>query len=211
MEEISGEAIRGCQNGHVEAFAEVVGVYERPLHSYVHRLLRGAAPCAAATVEDSEDAVQEIFLKAYGRIRTYDPKRGNRFSTWLFAIARNHCLSLLRRKRIEGERVDLEDDAAGSVADPGSPNPRDAASRREMAGKAAAAVSRLPEDMRSAFVLKHYEEMSYEDVAAVMGCNVGTVKSRVARARERLCEDLKDLLEPPPPAEARGKAKVEGR
>ncbi|MBN1865652.1 RNA polymerase sigma factor [Candidatus Sumerlaeota bacterium] len=189
MQEAPVESIRSCRNGDVEAFRHIVDAYERPLFSYVCRFLgngrAGSAP---------EDAVQDIFLKAYSSIRAFDPGRGCRFSTWLFAIAHNHCVSLLRKGKGEALRVDVDEGVEETQPDRRSPNPRDAAARRQAAQRVEAAVASLPETVRTAFVLRHYEEMSYEEIAEVLDCGVGAAKSRVLRAKERLARDLSDLL-----------------
>ena len=185
MEEVSTEVIRHCQNGSAESFAEVVEAYERPLFSYVFRLL-----AHARVGMEPEDVVQEVFLKAYTQVRTFDPLRGARFSTWLFTITRNYCISLLRKKSVEREMDDVEDGEVEALADSRLPDPRAVASERELAERVAAAVAALPEKLRSVFILRIYEDMPYEEIAEVMECNIGTLKSRMSRAREKLARAL---------------------
>jgi RNA polymerase sigma-70 factor (ECF subfamily) len=173
----------------MQAFSTVVERYEKPIYSFVYRMLqRSAFPGAA------EDVVQEVFLKVYRKIDTFDLERGSKFSTWLFAIARNHCVSLFRKNGPESNRADLDDGQFAAIPDPRSPNPRDVAGESEIRQRIATAVAELPEKVRSPFVLKHYEGLSYDEIAAVMGCSAGTVKSRVSRAKEKLLHQLKDHL-----------------
>lgn len=189
MEEISTEMIDRCRDGDMEAFAGVVQRYERPIYSFVYRILHHSAHSTS-----TEDVVQEVFLKVYRKIHTYDLDRGRKFSTWLFTIARNHCISLLRKKSVESRRADFDADEFAAIPDSGSPNPRDAAREAEVSETAARAVASLPERIRSAFVLKHYEGLSYNEIGAIMGCSSGTVKSRVARAKAKLMRELEDHL-----------------
>lgn len=191
MQEVAAIVIQSCQGGDMQAFAEVVALYERPLFSFVYRLLHGA-PVGC----EPEDVVQEIFIKAYRKLWHYDPERGNKFSTWLFAIARNQCLDLLRKKTIAARIDDHDKGTVEDLSDPRGETPREALWRAELAQIVAGAVEALPENLKSAFILRHYEEMSHADIAIVMDCNVGTVKSRLARARERLAEMLKDFYGP---------------
>lgn len=165
----------------------VVAAYEKPLFSYVYRLVYNKS-----AGRDPEDIVQEVFLKAYTRIRTFDPVRGS-FTGWLFAIARNHCLSLLRKKSIDDRLEDLGQDEVERIIDRDSPTPREVAWERDVSRIVAAAVSALPEKLKSAFLLRHYQDLSYEEIAVVMECNIGTAKSRVARAKDRLARELEGL------------------
>ncbi|MFH0794065.1 MAG: RNA polymerase sigma factor [bacterium] len=187
MEEVSTEVLRHCQNGSAESFAAVVETYERPIFSYVYRLL-----AHARVGMEPEDVVQEVFLKAYTEVRTFDPLRGAKFSTWLFAITRNTCVSLLRKKSVEREMDEVEDEDVEALADSRLPDPRAVASEREFAERVAEAVAALPEKLRSVFILRFYEELPYEEIAAVMDCNIATLKSRMSRAREKLAQVLAD-------------------
>jgi RNA polymerase sigma-70 factor (ECF subfamily) len=187
MEDIASDVVQACQNGDVQAFASVVAHYERPLFAYIYRLAAGA---------DAEDILQEVFFKAYRQIHTFDPSRGSRFTNWLFRIAHNHCVSQLRKGQASGRTIELDSEEAENIADEQSPTPREAAFRMELSERIAGAVTALPEPFKSAFILRHYEDMAYTDIATIMECSVGTVRSRVARSRQRLAEMLKDLHDP---------------
>ena len=188
MDQPTNEIIRLCQTGEAEAFCEVVGLYEKPMFGYVYRLLWNS-PYG----RDAEDAVQEIFLKAYTAIGTFRPSADTLFSSWLFRIAHNHCVSLLRKRPSPAAAGSNAGDGWEDIAAAETPGPREAASGREAAERVALAVARLPEDQKSALVLRCYEDMSYEEIAALQECSVGTVKSRVARARDKLAAELHDL------------------
>lgn len=187
MNQPSASLIRSCQSGDAEAFCDIVGLYEKPLFGYVYRMLWGTRHR-----QDAEDVVQEVFLKAYSHIGTFSSSSGAQFSTWLFSIARNHCLSLLRKRAdpysICTDPEELENLSASAC------DSREAASQGETVRRLACAISALDEDQRSALILRCYEEMSYEEIAATLDCSVGTAKSRVSRARDKLAAELKDLL-----------------
>jgi len=189
MEDISRDTIGRCREGDMEAFSNVVERYERPVYAYIYRFL-GGSRLAAST----EDAVQEVFLKVYRKMHTFDPDRGARFSTWLFAVARNHCISLLRKRTVENDRDDAWGGELEAFPDRGLANPRESAGERELGDRVATAVGALPERIRSAFILRHYEGLSYDEIGTVMRCSPGTVKSRVNRAKEKLMQELEGYL-----------------
>lgn len=147
--------------------------------------------------DEAEDVVQESFVRAYQHLAEYDPAR--RFYTWIFAIARNRCLNLLRRRKTWGfRRIDpggeAHDEAAAAASPPSAAGPElvspdDAAAGvegRELADALAACLATLPEEQRECFDLRHGEEFAYAEIAAVVGVPVGTVMSRLARAREKM-------------------------
>jgi RNA polymerase sigma-70 factor (ECF subfamily) len=183
MDEIPEHVIEQCRKGSPAAFADIVRRYERPLFAYVYRL--GCTP----TSKDPEDVVQEIFVKAYQGIGRYKNRRGCFFSSWLFSIARNHCVSLMRRMKLE-HRVFRPLDAAANATSGSESCPLEAISRKETAQQVAEATAKLPEAMRSAFLLRYYQDMSYEQIAQVLECSIGTVRSRLARARKAIQNHL---------------------
>ncbi len=184
MQEVPKEIISRCQNGSTTAFAEVVQRYERPLFAYVYRL-------NCATVDrEPEDIVQEIFLKVYQNIHSFKQLPSACFSAWLFTIARNHCIDLIRRKKTDGHSKQSEGKAMADLAVQRLPNPHKAAWQKEVTERVADAVAELSEPMRSAFILRYYEDMSYADIAEILQCNQGTAKSRVARAKQMLTKLL---------------------
>lgn len=189
MDELSRETIDRCLAGDMEAFSRMVQSYERPVYGFIYRILRHTRHSMSA-----EDAVQEVFLKAYEKMHTYDPERGAKFSTWLFAVARNHCISLLRKRSVESGGEELDEEKLAALPDSRLPDPREAARARELGERVGRAVAALPERIRSAFVLRHYEALSYEEIGGIMGCSPGTVKSRVNRAKAKLMQELEGQL-----------------
>lgn len=162
--------------GDTDAFGVIVRRYEPALLRFATRMLSSRDAAA--------DAVAEGLIRAYRHLAgCRDPSR---LRTWLFRIVANRCKSHLAR-RPTGD-VSLDD--APPVPD-GS-DPAAALERAERLERLAAALARLPADKREAFVLKHVEGMSYEEMAAVTGARVPTLKMRVHRAREALIAALED-------------------
>jgi RNA polymerase sigma-70 factor (ECF subfamily) len=131
--------------------------------------------------QDAEDAVQEAYLRAF---EAYDGFRGQSPRAWLLAIVRNTCYSRLRRPTATGEAAEFDElfhSPEAAFSDPESIAIEEAESRL-----LAAALEELPEEFREAIVMRELEELSYKEIAAVTGVPIGTVMSRLARARERL-------------------------
>jgi RNA polymerase sigma-70 factor (ECF subfamily) len=168
--------------GEGRLYAKLVERYQRRLYWSCLRLLGDA--------DDAEDAVQEAFVRAYAHLREFDP--AYRFYTWIFRIARNLCLNQLRRRKLWGlislswaEAPDPEavEDSAADVES------------RELAVALEACLETLPKDQRECFALRHAEEFSYAEIAALLEIPMGTVMSRLARAREKMraCLESKGL------------------
>jgi len=160
-------AIRRVRAGDRDAFRPLVQRYQKPLFGFVTNLIRDA--------DAAEDIVQDVFCSAYAGLDAYDARRGS-FSTWLFTIARNRCFTWLARARTSlSEPVLLE--PRTPLAD---------ASERELFQRLDAALDALPLAQRTAFVLAELQGLPHAEVARIEGTRLGTIKSRVARARERL-------------------------
>ena len=173
------DAIRRVLADDVESFRRLVERYQRPLLTLVRNL--------TPPDTDHEGVAQEVFLAVFRCLASVDPKR-SAFSTWLFTIARNRCRNeLARRRPVAGvelpESVDLR-------------SPEREASEAELFRQLDAALDVLPFEQRSAFVLAHMQGLSYEEVGQIEGVGVGTVKSRIARAREKLRSLLHHAAEP---------------
>lgn len=170
------ECITRAQRGDVAAFSELVKRYQERIYRFLVRLTRSQ--------DDALDLTQETFLRAYQGLPGWRPDA--RFTTWLFRIARNLAFDLLRRhKRVEF--VALEEDA--DIADP-APGPDAALETTQRLHMLEAALLRLPVEHREILLLREIEEMSYEEIAAVLDLNPGTVKSRIARARGTLLDKI---------------------
>ena len=166
------------------------------VRKYQHRLIK----LIARYVHDSEevyDVAQEAFIKAYRAIPSF---RGeSAFYTWLYRIAantaKNHLISLGRKP--PGVDVDIEDaeQFLGDSDLKDSATPEGLLRKDEIQNTVVAAMEKLPEDLRVAITLRELEGLSYEEIAEKMDCPVGTVRSRIFRAREAIQQELKPLLE----------------
>jgi RNA polymerase sigma-70 factor (ECF subfamily) len=164
VDELDPALIRAAAGGDLAAFERIVRAYQQHVWRFLRRLLGDRAA--------AEDVAQETFLRVYRALPGFAHEA--RFSTWVFRIARNAGLDELRRRR-RRERLA----AAVRPADP-------VGSVGEARAEIEAALAGLPLDLREALVLVEVFGLPYAEVAAVIGVPVGTVKSRVFRARERL-------------------------
>lgn len=166
------ECIARAQRGDVSAFSELVSRFQDRIYRFLVRLTRSS--------DDARDLTQETFLRAFQSLPRWAPDA--RFTTWLFRIARNLAFDLLRRhKRVEF--VALEEDA--SIVDTAQ-GPDDVLQTAQRLRLLEAALLRLPAEHREILLLREIEDMTYDDIADVLGLNLGTVKSRIARARSAL-------------------------
>jgi RNA polymerase sigma-70 factor, ECF subfamily len=165
-----GRLIARCLEGDPAAFEPLVERYYGPLLGVATRLL--------ADREEARDATQTAFLKAYQALGTCEP--GRRFFSWIYRILLNDCLNTLRARRPAEALTDRA--APAPVADP-----LEAAETRR---RVRAALLQLSDDQRDIIVLRHFGELSYEEMAAALNIPQKTVKSRLFTARQRLCELL---------------------
>jgi len=185
------EAVRRCLGGDAEAFGVLVERYQDRIFNACVRIVGDR--------ETAREMAQEAFLRGFERLATF--REGARFSTWLFAIAINQCRSELRRRKTKKHRPPLSLDAAraereGAGYEPPSreAGPGVAIERREMRRRLERELAALPENYRVPVVLRDVEELSYEEIAEVIGKPVGTVRSRIHRGRLLLRDRLADLV-----------------
>jgi RNA polymerase sigma-70 factor (ECF subfamily) len=175
------------RHGDAAAFTEVYRDYEATVYNLALRM--------AGDPFDAADLTQEVFLRVYRHLGKF--RGGSSLKTWVFRVALNHCRSRLGRRRPPGRSLDDPDEpAARELADPGR-GPEAQALANDAARRVEAALARLPLPFREAVVLRDLEGLAYEEIAAVLGTRVGTVRSRIARGRERLRRELAPEEETP--------------
>ena len=179
------------KRGDRAAFAELVEKYRQPLFNFIYRTLRDET--------ETEDVAQNVFLQVYKSRDRYE--RTAKFSTWLFTIARNLCLNEIRRRTrhpadsLEETHAEYDDQPARQYEDKKIFLPTDNVLHGELAQKIEAALAELPENQRTAILLCRQDELSYEEIAAVLGCTLSATKSLIHRGRETLKEKLKPYLQ----------------
>ena len=187
--EIDQLLVDRAQAGDKQAFEQLVAKYQRKLARLLSRFVRDQA--------EVEDVAQEAFIKAYRALPAF---RGeSAFYTWLYRIAINTAKNYLvaRSRRPPGSDVEIEDAEyyASGEALHEIETPENALFGAELKLVVERAIRELPEDLRTAVTLREFDGLSYEDIAEIMECPVGTVRSRIFRAREAIDAQVKQQLE----------------
>lgn len=184
-QELNDEAqlIERSLSGDSQAFGELVYRYQDRLYSAVVHIIR----CRT----EAEDIVQEAFVQAYVKLQTF--KFNSQFYTWLYRIAVNVSISHRRRRRVELS-VEQNRDATGDEPLDAFVSPSEPLEQAERKQKLERALALLTEEHRTIIVLRHMEEFSYEDIASILEISVGTVRSRLHRARAQLLIHLRKLM-----------------
>jgi len=181
--------VQRVQQGDRRAFDQLVLRYQHKVLKLVMRYMRNHA--------EAEDIAQEAFLKAYRAIHSF--RGDSAFYTWIYRIAINtakNALVAAKRRPLDYD-LDLQDpeqnERNGRLRDEATPE--SLLLTEEIRQTVDAAIGALPEDLRRAVVLREYEGLSYEEIAAVMECPVGTVRSRIFRAREAIDRQLRPVFD----------------
>jgi RNA polymerase sigma-70 factor, ECF subfamily len=178
------------KQGDSGAFTALVEKYKQPVLNIVYRTLRDET--------EAEDLAQNVFVQVWKSAPRYQITA--KFSTWLFTITRNLCLNEIRRRsRHPAESLDAphptqEDQPRHQIEDLKNAAPPETLLRGELAAKVEEAIGDLPENQRTALLLCRQEELSYEEIAEVLGCSVSATKSLIHRGRETLKDRLKPYL-----------------
>ncbi|MDY0012426.1 MAG: RNA polymerase sigma factor RpoE [Rhodocyclaceae bacterium] len=191
--EIDQQIVERVQRGDKQAFGLLVAKYQRKLARLLSRLIRDPA--------EVEDIVQESFIKAYRALPSF--RGDSAFYTWLYRIgintAKNYLVSLGRRAPtttdFDSEEAETFEDGA-QLRDINTPERL--MMSKEIGLTVDEAMNALPEELRTAITLRELEGLSYEEIASIMDCPIGTVRSRIFRAREAIAERLRPLLDTAP-------------
>ncbi len=170
--------------GDAAAFGELVCLYQNRLYNSLVQL------CGDRS--EAEDIAQEAFLQAYLKLRSF--QRNSAFYTWLYRIAFNNAISRKRRKKFT-ESVDRSREQNGDEPVAKDDAPHDPMEREERAEQVRRALAELSDEHRSILVLREMDGCDYEEIADSLGINIGTVRSRLHRARLQLRDKLKEMYE----------------
>ncbi len=171
------ELISGSQSGSLEAFEQLYNLFKSKVYGLAYNLTRDH--------QVSEDLTQDIFMKIFSSIRAID--RPELFPAWVYRIALNTCYSHLRREKVYDEKLEALTPAAGEQAEAAFDSSQD-----DLARAVREALSGLPERLRTVFLLHEVDGLTHEEIAETLGCQVGTSKSQLFKARMKLRKILKE-------------------
>ena len=168
--------IRAVLEGDTESFRLLVQRYQKPVIRMTANLIKDRHIC--------EDIAQEVFLAAYQKLPSFDPARSS-FSTWLFTIAKNKSINAMKKKRVLS--------VSNPPENPDFSEPADSLLRDELFIELDKAMKSLSPGHRRALVLAEFENLPYEQIAQIEGVRIGTIKSRINRAKHRLRSALEGI------------------
>ena len=182
------ELIEAVLAGDQEPFSELVKRYQGRLVNYLYRLLRDLG--------EAHDLAQEVFFKVYQALDRYDSKY--KFSTWLFRVAQNAAIDQIRKRRLQlvsmdRPRADSDQQSTWELPS-GERGPYGELRNVERGQAIQEAIDRLPWEYRELIVLRHYGDLSYDEIANLKEMPLGTVKNKLFRGRQMLKERLRDFL-----------------
>jgi RNA polymerase sigma factor (sigma-70 family) len=178
--------IKRCKRGEEAAFADLLARYRNAIYGLCFRMTRRS--------EDARDLAQEVFIKVFSLLDRYDESYA--FSSWIFRIATNHCIDHLRRNRLRFLSLDGYRDAEGDEIEMQlphkGPQPDRLLENSEAMERLEEVVGDLPPHYRAIILLRHDQELSYEEIATILELPLGTVKARIHRARNLVVKMLQE-------------------
>lgn len=182
------ELITAVLRGRQECYGDLLSRYESRLINYLSRMLRNR--------DAAHDVAQEVFIKIYQALDRYDDRY--KFSTWLFRVAQNAAIDYIRKQRVKlvSMQTSGSDDGEGREWEfPSSdPGPYRDSRNRERGEAIQDSIAHLPWEYRELIVLRHFGELSYDEIAELKKMPLGTVKNKLFRGRQMLKEKLSDFL-----------------
>lgn len=173
--------IKRAQDGDVSAFESLIKIYEAKVFGIAFRM--------SGNRDDASDMAQEVFIKLFRNIGKF--KHEAKFSTWVYRVATNTCLDELKKIKRKSaysldEEIDTEDGGIRTEIADTAPTPEEVAESGEIRGVVNVAIQRLSDEHKAVIILRDINGMSYDEIAEILKCSVGTVKSRISRGREQL-------------------------
>ena len=165
--------IENIINGDIESFRLLVERYQKPVIRMINNIVNDNHIC--------EDVAQDVFLSAYKKLATFDNTQ-SRFSTWLFTIARNKSLNTIKKRKIPAS------DELSEIAD--NKQTGDEFEKQEFLNALDRQLNLLPKRQKTVFVLAEFEKLPYEQIAQIEGINIGTMRTRLHRAKRKLAKAL---------------------
>ncbi len=192
--------IAAAREGDQGAFEELVRLYEKRVLALTQRMCKNP--------EDAAEAAQEAFFAAWRGLKNF--RGDSSFSTWIYRLASNACVDLLRREGKRQAAVSLDDEELNLDLSSPLPSPQEEAERQELRERIEAGLQALPPEYRAALVLREIQQLRYDEIGQALGVDIGTVKSRINRGRKKLRGFLLERgnFSPSPPSKQTGK---EGR
>lgn len=185
MQMDENKLIERATSGDPAAFNRLMEMHEKRMYAVALRMFGNR--------EDAQDSLQEAMLRVYRSIGGF--KGQSSFGTWVYRITMNTCLDEIRRKKNkQSASLDNMLDQGWAPTDEGA-SPEKRVMQQEMLKSIAQSIQELPEDMRSAIIMRDVHGYSYEEIADTLNVNVGTIKSRISRGREKLREKLSNFSE----------------
>jgi RNA polymerase sigma-70 factor, ECF subfamily len=183
MDDTAADILARARSGDATAFRALVDRHARAVFRLAYRM--------TGNEHDAEDVVQETFLKAYKNLDSFESR--SNFGSWLHRIAANASFDVLRARVRHAEEPLLEGEETWDVP-ASSPGPERLALSAEVERRVSRALTRLSPNERSAFVLRHYQGLSVEEIGTVLGCDTGATKSSIFRAVRKMREALAPLV-----------------
>jgi RNA polymerase sigma-70 factor (ECF subfamily) len=186
MKGIEDETVARARDGDLEAFRSLVEHHSRDVFRLAFRMTRNEM--------DAEDAVQETFLRAYKKLSSFDGRAS--FSTWLYRVTANTSIDVLRRRRRDDSRSSSLDDDTVYAPEPAShsPAPDRLLFNREVKERLRGALDELSELERAAFVMRHFENFSLEEIGSALGLRTSATKQAVFRAVKKVRRTLEPVV-----------------
>ena len=164
--------------GDKVAFGKLIEAFQGPVYNLAYRMLNNSG--------EAEEAAQEAFIRAWTKLDMYDPKR--KFSTWLLSITSNYCIDQIRKRRALLLSIDEPLPPHPALTSDKAKGPEAQMASSEQQDLVQGLLQELPEEYRTAVILRYWQEMSYEEIAQTTNSSVSAIKSRLFRARKQLAE-----------------------